>query len=357
MSIYSDLRERALKSPNSQFLKVPLVPSLGMVLAAAKATDVFRPGDAVTDYIASYEVDYGSSGENIYAHPDLVAKYGMQTAYCLVVIADTWSNCLLGVDHWLTSRARHSRAPNGDEDLIYFLPDRCPPSGYPPTKGECTQEHVDHSRCTKEPFKSHGVDWYYLDRDTMTVAPRRLPYYAANVAAGVDLSAASFLEFSDIMDWDKVPYVPNYSKDGAFTDEERYELVISAIWRACIEWLLSDDQNDATEFQMHPHAQAVIISNALYRRSDINRHIDNFFERHPYNRISITTDRALLTIATTDGKSSFWYQEPATDVLIRKEGLLLQNGYDQSGLREILSKIAQQPIKNVEAIPVSERWE
>jgi hypothetical protein len=279
MSIYSDLRERALKTPNSQFLKVPIVPSLGMVIAAAKATDVFRPGDAVTDYIASYEADYGSSGENIYAHPDLVSRFGMQRAYCLAVIADTWSNCLLGVDNWLTSRARHSRAPNGGEDLIYFLPDHCPVSGYPATKAECTDEHVQHSRCITEPFKAHGVEWYHLDRDTMMVVPRRLPYYAANVAARVDLSAASFLDFSDVMDWEKVPYVPNYSKDGAFTDEERYELLVAVIWRACIKWLLSEEQDDATKFPMHPGAQAVIISNAIYRHSNIYRHIDKFFDK------------------------------------------------------------------------------
>lgn len=357
MSIYSDLRERALKTPNSQFLKVPLVPSLGMVLAAAKATDVFRPGDAVTDYIASYEADYGSSGENIYAHPDLVARFGMQKAYCLAVIADTWSNCLLGVDNWITSRARHSRSPNGGDDLIYFIPDRCPPAGYPATKAECTDEHIQHSKCTIEPFKAHGVDWYYLDRATMTVAPRRLPYYAANVAARVDLSVASFLDFSDVLDWEKVPYVPNYSKDGAFTEEERYELLVAAIWRACIAWLLSDEQEDATAFPMHPDAQAVIISNAVYRLSDIYRHIDKFFDKHPFNRISITTDNALLTIATSEGKSSYWYQDSATDVLVRKEGLRLQNGYDESGLREILSKIAQKPIRSVEAIPLSEPWE
>jgi hypothetical protein len=356
MSIYSDLRERALKTPDSQFLKVPLVPSLGMVLAAAKATNVFRPGDAVTDYIASYEADYGSSGENIYAHPDLVARFGLQTAYCLAIIADTWSNCLLGVDNWLTSRARNGRANQVGEDLIYFIPDHCPASGYPDTKAECTDEHTQHTRCVTEPFKGYATDWYRLDRDTMMVATRRLPYYAANVAARTDLSTASFLDFSDVMEWEKVPYVPNYSRDGAFTDEERYELLIAVIWRACIAWLLSEEQEDDNSFPMHPDAQAVIISNAIFRHSDIYRHIDKFFDKHPFNRFAIQTDGALLTIATSEGKSSYWYQEMGTDVLIRREGLVLQNGYDQSGLRELLRKLAQKPIKSVEAIPLSKPW-
>lgn len=353
MSIYSDLRERALKTPDSQFLKVPLVPSLGMVLAAAKATNVFRPGDAVTDYLASYEADYGSSGENIYAHPDLVARLGMQTAYCLAVIADTWSNCLLGIDSWLTSRARNGRTNQAGEDLIYFIPDHCPTSGYPETKADCTEEHIQHSRCLTEPFKGHTVDWYNLDRGIMMVAPRRLPYYAANVAARTDLSVASFLDFSDVMDWSKVPYVPNYSRDGAFTEEERYELLVAAIWRACIAWLLSEEQEEAIPFPTHPDAQSVIISNAIFRHSDIYRHTDKFFDKHPFNRISIQTDAALLTIATAEGRSSYCYQETATDVLIRKEGLALPNGYDQSGLRELLLKLAQKPIKSVEAFPLS----
>lgn len=356
MNIYSDLRERALKTPNSQFLKVPIVPSLGMVLAAAKATDVFRPGDAVTDYFTFYEADYGESGENIYTHPDLVSRFGVQTAYCLAVIADTWSNCLLGVDQWLQSRARNSRGNQAGRDLIHYIPDRCPPFGYPATKADCTDEHRAYSRCTTEQFKAHAVDWYSLDRDTMTVAPRRLPYYAANCAARTDLSAASFLEFSDVIDFSNVPYVPNYSYEGPFTDEERYELLIAAIWRECIVWLVSDQQDEAVPFPTHPDAQAVIISNAIYRHSDIFRHVEKFFDGHPYDRITIEGEKSFLTITAHEGKTSYWYQESSTDRIIRSEGLILQNGYDQSGLRELLLKIATKPIKRVEAIPLSEPW-
>lgn len=356
MSIYSDLRERALKIPNSQFIKVPLVPSLGMALAAANATDVFKPGDVLMDYFASYEADYGSSGENIYAHPDLVSRFGLQQAYCLAVIADTWSNCLLGVDLWLQSRARNGRGNQAGEDLIYYTPDRCPSFGYPATKAECTDEHRAHSRCTTEPFKAHSTDWYSLDRETMTVAPRRLPYYAANCAARTDLSAASFLEFSDVIDFSNVPYVPHYSYEGAFTDEERYELLISAIWRECIAWLMSSVQEEAVPFPMHPDAQAVIISNMIFRHSDIYRHIEKFFDGHPYDRITIEGQDSLLTITAYEGKSSYWYQESNTDRILRSEGLVLQNGYDQSGLRETLLKIASKPIKRVEAIPLSEPW-
>jgi hypothetical protein len=356
MSIYSDLRDLARKTPDSQFIKVPIVPSLGMLMAAAKATDVFKPGDTLTDYIAPFEIDYGSSGDNIYVHSEMVARFGMQQAYCLAVIADTWSNCLSGVETWFRSRARHNRGLKTTEDLIYFTPDRCPSFGYPATKSDCTDEHRAYSRCTTEPFKGHGVDWYSLDHDTMTVAPRKLPYYAANCAARDDLSVASFLEFSDVMDFSTVPYVPNFSYDGAFTDEERYELLISAIWRECVVWLISEDQADAVPFPVHPAAQAVIISNAIFRHGELYRRIENFFDGHPYDRITIEGEGTLLTITTLDGKSSYWYQETNTDRIIRSEGLVLQNGYDKSGLREILLKMASKPIKRAEAIPISEPW-
>lgn len=356
MGIYSYLRELARKTPDSQFIKVPLVPSLGMVLAAAKATNVFKPGDVLMDYFSSYEADYGSSGENIYAHPELVTRYGMQQAYCLAVIADTWSNCLMGIHRWLESRARHSRGNQSDEDLIYYTPDRCPPLGYPATKADCTDEHRAYSRCTTELFKGHGSNWYSLDQDTMTVAPRKLPYYAANCAARTDLSVASFLEFPDVIDFTKVPYVPHYSYEGPFTDEERYELLIAVIWRECISWLLSDEQEEAISFPMHPDAQAVIISNAVYGFTKIYSHIDKFFDGHPYNRISIEGDGTLLTITALDGKSSYWYQETGTGRSIRSEGFSLLNGYDQSGLRQLLLKMASKPIKRVEAIPLGYPW-
>lgn len=353
MSIYSDLRERALKTPNSQFIKVPTSPSLGMVLAAAHATDVFRPGDTLWEYFSPFEDEYGDSGDNIYVDVSLVEKYGLQKAYCLSVIADTWSNCLLGLESWQTSRARNSNVSKNGEDLVYYLPDTCPADGYPMQKSDCTDAHRQHARCSTEPFKGYYADWYSLDRETMFVAPRKLPYHAANVAARADLSVASFLEFADVLDSAKVPYVPNFSYDGPFTEDERGELLVAVIWRAGISWLLSEDQPDAIAFPRHPFSQAAIISNEMFRRYDLWNKVDKFIGNHPYRQIDIHAATARLTMGSNEGRSFYRYEDYGTGRVIQAEGLILSNGYDQSGLRELLLRLSMMPIKRIDAMPLN----
>lgn len=356
MNIYDDLRERALKTPNSQFIKVPITPSIGMILAAADATDVFRPGDTLWHYFSPFEEEYGASEENIYLHPSVVARFGPQKAYVMAIIADTWSNCLEGMNQLFTSRARNPRGFKDKEDILTILPDRCPAGGYPETKADCTDEHRASVKCRQEPFKGFYLDWYNLDRETMFVAPRNLPYYAANVAARLSLSPASFLEFSDVLDYRKIPFVPFFSYEGAFTEEERGELLIAVIWRACMDWLLQENREDAEPFPRHNLVQSVLISNMLFRHHDLWRHVPDFFDKFPFNRIAIYTDRALLTIASPDGETSYSYEERGSDRRIQSYGIVLNNGYDQSGLWELLSKMSSMKIEKVEAIPLSEPW-
>lgn len=64
----------------------------------------------------------------------------------------------------------------------------------------------------------------------------------------------------------------------------------------------------------------------------------------------------MLSIATTDGKSSYWYQE-ASGRLVRNEGLNLRVGCDRSGLEDLLRRVARMDVQTVEATPLGSPWD
>lgn len=353
MNIYQSTREYARKLPNSQFIQVPIKVSLGMALAALEATDVFQPGDRLKDYFVSWEYEHSHPEDRLFLSEELVSRFGKQDAFCLQAIADTWSNCLVGIETWLEARKRNPRGREGVEDLVYFLPDRCPPGGYPPSKEHVTPEHEAFAQCTKEPFAANSTLWYGTYKGDRYVAPKRLPYYAANVAKAMPLTGASFLEFGDMVDWKHLPFVPLWTKTGAFIDEEREELIIAAIWRACIEWLLSDEQKEPVYFPYHDDRQAIIVANEVQRHDEIWRAIPDFFKNYPYSQIEIETESAHLNVATTAGKTAFYYREKEGHYNASFQGVSLDLGPGHSDFASMIKRIGLQKIVAAKAEPLS----
>jgi hypothetical protein len=352
MNIYQSVRDDARKLPNSQFLQVPLKPSLGMALSALNVSDVFRPGDRLKDYFISWEVEHSHPEDRLFLPECLVSRFGKQDAFCLQAIADTWSHCLTGVEVWMESRKRNPRTGAGVDDLIYFVPDRCPEDGYPRSKEETTPEHEAFARCSKEPFAANSTSWYGLHKGGRYVAPKRLPSYAAGVAKSLPLTGASFLEFSDMVDWKTLPFVPLWTKVGAFIDEEREELILAAIWRGCVAWLLSDDQGDDVPFPDHEDRQAIIIANELQRHDAIWRAIPDFFKHHPYSLVELETHSATLVIATGDGRTSFSYKEIDSPYKATFDGVRLDLSPGHSNFATFVRMIAGQKIASARAKPL-----
>ena len=349
---YSRLRERARSNPESQFVRLPVVPSLGMMIAAADTTGVFVEGDRLWEWFESYEEEHDAAGLKV--HPDLVTRFGMQKAFALACLADLWGIAVEGVEFWLRDRSRNPRS-SGD-DMIHYAPDRCPPGGWPPDRAACTDAHRSHARMTSEPFKTYWTSWQALDGDFETVAPRSLPSSAAFGLAHAYLSVDSYMQTQDVVALGRVPYVPSWTRESSFDEEERHELFLAAMWRGAVSWLLSEECVDASAFPYHPDAQAVIVSNMVFRHHAIWRKAPDYIMGAPYDRFTIMTDRALLTIAVADGVTSYWYREKEGRRMMRNEGLVARCGRDSTGLSALLSRVSSHEIVSFEAIPLAADW-
>jgi hypothetical protein len=355
-TLYESLRERAEKHSKDQFLAVPIVPPLGMMIAAAETTDVFREGDQLWDYFEKYDDE--RDRDDLFLNEGLVARFGVQKAFVIACLADIWGACLQGVDIWLQDRGRSNLGDRKGEDLIYYPPDRCPSGGWPLKKEDATDEHKAYGRCATEPFRSVYTSWWGdYNRDRVMIAPRRLPYRVCTIAARAHLSVAALLEVQDAVAIGKTPFIPCWTKDNYYDEEESYELVIAAMWRGAITWLLSEDQSEPDDFPFQPMQQAVILSHMAYDARAFYSRIDNFFMKLPCNRFSVMTDKGVLSFAADDGYSSYWYQEVGDSKrMIRNEGLVLRVGKDTSGLTEMLRRVCGQKIERIEAIPTTVPW-
>lgn len=350
-TIYHSLRERALKHPQSQFLHVPVIPSLGMIAAAAEATDVFFEGDRLWHWFDSYE--HERDIETVHVDAGLIERFGIQKAFVMACLADLWGAMLEGVEHWLTMRARN---PRSGDDLLYYLPDRCPPGGWPSDKTACTEDHRQHARYISEPFTTYWTTWQGQDPDRDAVVPRRLPECVAQGASRAYLSVGTFMTFIDIFKLSATPYVPGMTKDHVFLDDETHLLVLSAMWRAAIGWLTEGDMEDAVEFPYHPDTQAEVLTHMMFRHAPLWRKVDDFIRKTPFNRFAVYAEGSMLSFATDEGKSSFWYKESLGERHVRSEGVRLRVGRDHSGLEALLRRIASMEVRTVEAIGLDVPW-
>lgn len=340
---YENLRERAKKHPTSQFVRLPVVPSLGMIVAAGDTSDVFNEGDNLWEWFEPYADEHDA--DSLKVHPDLVERFGLQKAFALACIADLWGLAIEGVEFWRRDRSRNPATP---DDLIHYIPDRCPEGGWPKDKAQCTDEHKAHARMSSEPFSTYWTSWQGIDPEIETVAPRRLPSQAARWIAHSYLSVDSWMETQDAVALGKAPYVPHWTGEGSFIEEERYALLLAAIWRGAVGYLVGDDTSDGTPFPFHDDTQAVIVSNIVFRQPSLRRSHEKFIDGAPFDRFCVTTERSMISIATDGGLTSFWYQDLSGGRITRIEGVKLHCGRDRSGLTELLTKVCAAPVVKFE---------
>jgi hypothetical protein len=322
-----------------------------MIAAAADATDVLIEGDRLWHWIDSYAQEHDL--ETVHIDNDLIVRFGAQKAFVMACLADQWGSLIEGVEQLLRMRARN---PRGGHDLLQYLPEHCPDGGWPGDKAACTDGHRTHARFTSEPFSTYWTAWQGCNDDHEAVVPRRLPECVAQQAARSYLSVGSFIQFADIVNLSAAPYVPGFSKDSYFTDEETHLLVLSAMWRAAIRWIAEGDMEDAIEFPFHPDTQAEIVTNMVRTTDVLRQKVENFGGKAPYSRFAIFAKGALLSIATSEGKTSFWYEETDSDRFVRNEGLCLRVGRDRSGLSAHLRRIEAMNLWKVEAIGLDAPW-
>lgn len=351
--IYQRLADRARKTPDSQFLALPVIPSLGMIEAAAEVRNVFREGDRLHEWFERYDDPVDMEDSNV--NPELVARYGWNKAFAMTCIADMWGLAVQGVRFWLRDRSRNPFRANDGADLIHYLPVGCPDGGWPEDKSACTDAHKAHARCQSEPFATYWTAWQGVDDEEVVVAPRRLPAAAVSRLALSRVSAGVFSDLQDVVNLADTPYIPFWTRENTFDDEESYDLMFAAMWQGAVGWLLSEDRSNATPFPLHDDAQATVLTHLVFGYHPIWQKVENFIMGGPYDRVSVFTSDGLLTIAACDGRTSFWYRE-GEHRFIRNEGLVLGAGREDGGLSRLLAKVSKMDIVKVEALRLGSDW-
>lgn len=296
MADYATLREFNEKRRLTDYLAMPVVPSVEMMLAAADRRDVFRPGDRLTDYIVRW--DWEPHEKPPHVPEALVAEFGRQRAFEICVLADAWAGCVEGFGEWQRRRGREGSSPFVDS-WLKALPVRCPDGGWPETKELATQEHVQYSACVPVVCASdHHLWWREAELAGGFHGPARCVSIMALRARQKESSAALFCSFEELVDNDLLPYVPGYCKDHYFDDEERAALVVAAMWDSAVEAFKNGSAYRAVPSDDINHAAR--LQEIMGRCSRYRQAWRDFYTHAPYRQMSVRTEHGRLDVEVTD---------------------------------------------------------
>lgn len=284
---------------DSTAVAVPVVPTVGMMEAAADATNVFLEGDRVGDWLLP-------AMEAIERVPDpggdLVARFGERRAFELAVMAELWAGCIDGLDEW--TRRRGYR---GSDRMIdaWFSPlmDRCPPGGWPATKEELDEERDGfQAKFRSGPFShdSYMVPW--TERDEIRVAPRRCASIMALRAAQRELLFDFVFSIDEVVDFARMPFVPGRTVEHRFDDEERHHVLAAAAWRGAVSWLLEKTGRNPDPMPLPPEASGIFISRIVYNNVErTSCDVRGFWSNGPYTRALVTAGGASVELVAAEG--------------------------------------------------------
>jgi hypothetical protein len=312
------------------FLGLPFVPSVEMMLAAANRRDVYRPGDRLADYIVSW--DFEPDDKPPVLPQGLVDTYGQQMAFVLCTLSDAWAGCLAGFREWIGQRGNEGET-RFVTSWMRALPTRCPVGGWPETKDASTEAHEAHAKSVDtETTPKNGFRSWELDKNTMLAGPSLCLNIMALRARQRDSTTLLFGSFDELVDHDKLPYVPGYTRDHPFDDEDRSAVLISAMWDAAVQQLLGNDSH--TPFPLEAQGHAALLVDALSHGRG-NRW-SSFYSDAPFREVSMTTAHARFK-ATIGTKGVDWEgEESETGTFIRRRGADLRYPHEAALFRSML---------------------
>lgn len=297
MMDYEKLRQfNAKLGDDPRYIALPVVPSVEMMLAAATRRDVYRPGDTLADYVVAWDFEPDDKPPVLPAA--LVESHGKQLAFVLCTLADAWAGCMAGFREWTERRGREG-ATNFVDSWLRAQPTRCPEGGWPETADLATEAHVAHSRSLDTPTTpTDGYGWWDLDRDTMWHGPALCVGIMSLRARQRESSALLFGSFEELIDHDKLPYVPRYSKDHYFDDDERSVMLIAAMWDAAVQCLLTNADHTPFPFESHGHA-ALLVEELTHGRR-YREGWSSFYSDAPFREVSFETAVGRFKASVTD---------------------------------------------------------
>lgn len=347
---FNKLRQfNAKLGDDPKYLGLPVVPSVEMMLAAARRGDVYRPGDTLADYIVSWDFEPDDKPPVLPA--SLEAAHGRQMAFVLCTLADAWAGCMAGFREWTKQRGREGSTPFVDS-WMRALPIRCPEGGWPATEDLLSDDHVSHSRSIDTrttPPNGHG--WWDLDRATTWQGPSLCVGIMALRARQRESSTLLFGSIEELVDHDKLPYVPGYSKDHYFDDEERSVMLISAMWDAAVQELLHGDTHTPFPFVSQGHSALLveILTNGRRYREGWT----NFYSDAPFREVSFTTTGGRFHAVVTDEGVDWEGEDTETGTAIGRKRADLRYPREAKLLRAMLDRLDQREGTSHASVPLA----
>ena len=279
--------------PGSPSLVVPIIPTVSMMEAAADARDVFIPGDRLGDWLLPQ--DEVADGE--VADAALVEAYGPRRAYELQVMSEIWAGCISGLQEWSTKRGMEGSSQMVDS---WFHPalDKCPPEGWPECREGVTDEHRRHLReCREGGVFVHDEAWMpHADLAYVLPAPSRCSSIMAMRAGQRDfLMEYYLLGLDDVMDMDRLPFVPDHTIEHRFDDEERHRILAAAAWREAASAVLRLSPEDQ-QMPPPPRAASVFLTRLAGYARRASCQIPDFHRDAPYSAVEFRAGDAVLTL-------------------------------------------------------------
>jgi hypothetical protein len=333
---YVRLREfNAKLGDDPRYIGLPIIPSVEMMLAAARRADVYRPGDILADYVVAW--DFEPDDKPPVLPKVLVDAYGTQMAFVLCTLADAWAGCMAGFREWQERRGREG-SNNFVDAWMRALPRGCPDGGWPETKEASTDAHVAHAKSVDTPtVESRRTDWLGLDRNTMWSGPSLCVGIMALRARQRESSALTFGWLDELIDYDKLPYVPGYTKAHRFEDEERSALLVSAMWDAAVRELLHSDVHTPFPFEDQGHAMLLVEQlnhGRRYRKGWLSFHSDA-----PFREVLFATDYGRFQAVVTEKGVDWAAEDDETGTSISRQAADLRLPLERELMRSMLDRL------------------
>ncbi|MDW9478634.1 hypothetical protein GOB57_07945 [Sinorhizobium meliloti] len=336
MTDYEKLRQfNAKLGDDPRYLGLPVIPSLEMMLAAARRRNVYQPGDALVDYVVAWNFEPDDKPPIL--PRSLVEVHGKQMAFALCTLADAWAGCMSGFRDWTERRGREGSSPFV-ESWLRAKPTRCPDGGWPDTKDSVTEAHIAHAKsgdAQTSPGKGHG--WWDLDRETMWSGPSLCLGIMALRARQRESSTLLFGSVEELIDHDKLPYVPGYSRDQPFDEDERSALLISAMWDAAVQELLRGDNHTRFPFESQGHASFLV--EHLSSCSRYREGWSSFYSDAPFREVSFTTTGGRFSAVVSDTGVDWKGEDTVTGTLISRKRADLRYPHEAKLLQAMLGRL------------------
>jgi hypothetical protein len=333
MTDYAKLRQfNAKLGDDPRFLGLPVVPSVEMMLAAAHRTDVYRPGDRLADYIVAW--DFEPDDKPPVLPRDLVEAHGKQMAFVLCTLADAWAGCMTGFREWSERRGREGET-RFVTSWLRAMPTRCPEGGYPETKEAANDAHAAHANSVDtSTTPQDGFGWWELDKNTTMPGPSLCLGIMALRARQRESTTLLFGSFDELIDHAKLTYVPGYTKDHYFDDEERSAILISAMWDAAVQELLLSDAH--TPFPSGDQGHAALLVEALSHGRRYRESWSSFYSDAPFREASVTTSHARFRASVAPNGIDWEGEDMETGTFIRRNGADLRYPHEAALLRTMI---------------------